>query len=120
MVRKKKEFALSKGDFAQDEKIEDIVCFEDYVEPTGDIKMLFSFEEDIFNKNNLKASSKYSTALPVDTSIQDNRIGKPAANGITPPIDGESFNIKRGHCMSRSIGVVLMSLKPAILILACI
>ncbi|MEQ8156397.1 MAG: hypothetical protein ABRQ25_16215 [Clostridiaceae bacterium] len=54
----------------------------------------FSFSNDSppssVNEVQLQAPS------PVNSdSLMDCRKGKPAANGITPPIDGEDFDIKR-------------------------
>lgn len=36
------------------------------------------------------------------TEIKDNRSGKPCANGITPPIDGEVFDIRRTYILRKS------------------
>ena len=47
----------------------------------------------------------------IKTMVIDSRKGKPCANGITPPIDGESFEISRTYKLRRSTVKMLNELK---------
>jgi len=80
------------------------------------------------NGNTLNSSKENGSQLPVANSstssqnskttnsqkeIKDHRVGKPTPNGITPPIDGESFDIKRTYPLRKSTARKLNELKAA-------
>jgi len=70
------------------------------------------------NKNQPNLLQENSQAAPKrkdDTSneLMDNRIGKPTPNGITPPIDGEAFDVKRTYALRKSTIRKLNELKAA-------
>jgi len=112
MAIKKKNLKINKDDLGYEEPIDE-VCFTDYVEPTGDFISLFSLKDKTTIKDNSELSLKENIPLPSDNTILDNRKGKPTANGLTPPINGEYFNIKRGYCMRKSTVVMLNELKAS-------
>ena len=112
MALKKKDLNINKDDLSYEESIDE-VCFTDYVEPTGDFISLFSIEDNTPNKNKSESTLKDNIPLPSNNTLLDNRKGKSTANGITPPIDGEYFNIKRGYCMRKSTVVMLNELKAS-------
>lgn len=60
--------------------------------------------------NNLTPSSRISN---VTSEIIDHRVGKPTPNGITPPVDGEPFGIKRTYPLRKSTIRKLNELKAA-------
>lgn len=45
--------------------------------------------------------------------LLDNRVGKPCANGITPPVDGEIFDVNRTYKLRRSTAKMLNELKAS-------
>jgi hypothetical protein len=47
------------------------------------------------------------------SKLLDNRVGKPTPNGITPPIDGETFDVKRTYALRKSTIRKLNELKAA-------
>jgi hypothetical protein len=51
--------------------------------------------------------------LNSSNKLTDNRVGKPTPNGITPPIDGEPFDIKRTYALRKSTIRKLNELKAA-------
>jgi len=75
----------------------------------------FNFEENIppggghliFENKPDKAAFDQNT-MPID-----NRKGKLCANGITPPVDGEVFDINRTYKLRRSTAKMLNELKAA-------
>ena len=115
MANKKTLFKVNKDDLSYEEPIEE-VCFTDYVEPTGNFITLFSVEDNTTNKDKSESVPKDNKPLPSDNTIIDARIGKPTVNGITPPINGEYFNVNRGYTLRKSTVVMLINLKPLILI----
>lgn len=112
MASKKKILNIDTDDLSYEEPIEE-VCFTDYVEPTGDFISLFSIEDNTTNKDKSESIPKDNIPLPSANTIIDTRIGKPTANGITPPVNGEYFNIKRGYSLRRSTVVMLNELKAS-------
>jgi len=65
IVRKRKELNLLGENLTQDEEIEDIVSFTDYIEPTGDIIKLFSLRDSSPTKNALESNQKDPTPPPM-------------------------------------------------------
>lgn len=70
------------------------------------------------NKNQHHPLQLNSQAAPqrkvnISNELMDNRIGKPTANGITPPIDGEAFDVKRTYALRKSTIRKLNELKAA-------
>lgn len=70
------------------------------------------------NKNHsqlLQENSQTGAPRKAKTSYEllDNRVGKPTPNGITPPIDGEAFDVKRTYALRKSTIRKLNELKAA-------
>jgi hypothetical protein len=70
------------------------------------------------NKNQSHLLQLNSQAVPqrkdnISNELMDNRIGKPTPNGITPPIDGEAFDVKRTYALRKSTIRKLNELKAA-------
>ena len=113
MTIKKKNLKIDKDDLGYEEPIDE-VCFVDYVEPTGDYISLFSIKDITPTKDILETMPNDTVPLPSDNNITvDNRLGKGTTNGITPPINGEYFNVKRGYSLRKSTAVMLNELKAS-------
>ena len=97
-LEEKKEFVMSKDDLCYEEPMDEI-CFTDYVPPSKDAVASFCFTDEakeekiVFDKNKEEAQpvTKINFTPP---PIEDNR-HTPQPNGITPPIDGELFEVRR-------------------------
>lgn len=77
------------------------ISFDDA--PTGKTIISFSFEETSdLTENSIPRLNKNIPTPKIFTNIVDNRLGKTDANGVTPTIDGESFDIKRGYVFRKS------------------
>lgn len=85
-----------KNDFAVDEDIEE--CgFNDSATVGGKCVSSFSFEND--TQTNQASDNNINTSNNV--LFDDNR-HTPIANGITPPVDGEYFTVKRSYMLRES------------------
>jgi len=75
----------------------------------------FNFGENITSAEDsfIPAKEPDKAILCPNTPLLDNRIGKPCANGITPPVDGEAFDISRTYKFRRSTAKMLNELKAA-------
>ncbi|NFN80716.1 hypothetical protein FDB25_09845 [Clostridium botulinum] len=128
-MTRKKEFKIDKDDIAYEEEVEEC-CFTDYIPTDENSIQLFSMEDDLASKNkNINANNLLiETTKEVNKKIEsssndcdnktnnnnfknnnlssnlllfDNR-NTPIANGSTPPIDGETANIKRSYTLRKS------------------
>ena len=114
MARRKKEFVIYEDDLCYEEPIDEI-CFTDYVPPSKDTVANFCFtdeakEENTFfeeKKEEAQPVTKINFAPPL---IEDNR-HKPQPNGITPPIDGEYFEVRRSYSFRKSTLIKLNQIK---------
>ena len=105
---------MSKDDLYYEEPIDEI-CFTDYVPPCKDKVSNFCFTDEakeekiVFDKNKEEAQpvTKINFTPP---SLKDNR-HKPQPNGITPPIDGEFFEIRRSYSFRKSTLIKLNQIK---------
>lgn len=70
----------------------------------------FNFEKDNLPKENLSTPNLAPLSLSVD-SFTDNRKVKTEAPGITPPIDGESFDTQRCYKIRNSTARMLNEIK---------
>ena len=114
MARRKKEFVMSKDDLCYEEPIDEI-CFTDYVPPSKDAVASFCFTDEA-KEENAVFDKKKEEAQPVtkinfsSPHLQDNR-HNPQANGITPPIDGEFFEVRRSYSFRKSTIIKLNQIK---------
>ena len=104
MARRKKEFVMSKDDLCYEEPMDEI-CFTDYVPPSKDTVASFCFTDEA--KEEVQPSTKINFTPP---PIEDNR-HKPQPNGITPPIDGEFFEVRRSYSFRKSTLIKLNQIK---------
>jgi hypothetical protein len=65
----------------------------------------------IIDNTTNKSNSTISSVQLSDTSSTDNRTTKSVPNGITPPIDGEFFTIKRTYTLRKSTIKMLNHIK---------
>ena len=103
------------------------LCYEEEVEENGICAFVpgnpvaqFTFDdnfvlsdEPMLKAQPVKASPEVLLTPSSLSSLPDNRTLKLKANGITPPIDGEYFVIKRGFTFRRSAIRLLNELKAA-------
>ena len=114
MARRKKEFVMSKDDLCYEEPIDEI-CFTDYVPPSKDAVASFCFTDEA-KEENAVFDKKKEEAQPVtkinfsSPHLQDNR-HNPQPNGITPPIDGEFFEVRRSYSFRKSTIIKLNQIK---------
>lgn len=114
MARRKKEFVMSKDDLCYEEPIDEI-CFTDYVPPSKDAVASFCFTDEA-KEENAVFDKKKEEAQPVtkinfsSPHLQDNR-HKPQPNGITPPINGEFFEVRRSYSFRKSPLIKLNQIK---------
>jgi len=75
----------------------------------------FNFNESIPSANAPLILAKQPDKITFDQNTMplDNRKGKPCANGVTPPVDGEVFDINRTYKIRRSTAKMLNELKAA-------
>ena len=106
---------------------EDDLCYVEEVEENGlcdfvpgDPIAQFTFEDNSVLSNEPMIKPQPAQApleVPLTSSdhlnLVDNRTLKSESNGITPPIDGEYFVIKRGFTFRRSTVRLLNELKAA-------
>lgn len=90
--------------------------FEEGVEEDGFSVVVTGTPVSSFSFNNDVAQPIIPTPTPkvlleTTTNLTDNRIGKPNAYGITPPIDGEKFDIYRTYIFRKSTVRKLNELK---------
>ena len=104
MARRKKEFVMSKDDLCYEEPIDEI-CFTDYVPPSKDAVASFCFTDEA--KEEVQPMTKINFT---PHSLEDNR-HKPQPNGITPPIDGEFFEVRRSYSFRKSTLIKLNQIK---------
>ena len=104
MARRKKEFVMSKDDLCYEEPIDEI-CFTDYVPLSKDAVASFCFTDEA--KKEVQPVTKINFTPP---SLEDNR-HKPQPNGITPPIDGEFFDVRRSYSFRKSTLIKLNQIK---------
>ena len=111
----KKTKPMSKDDLAYEEEVEEIgLC--DYVpDPKG---ILFTFGNNVEPRDEPMLNLQPGEACPevkikATNVLPDNRALKSEPNGITPPIDGEFFLVKRGFAFRRSTIRKLNELKAA-------
>ncbi|SHH68739.1 hypothetical protein [Clostridium intestinale] len=93
--------------------------FEDYVEENGFSDVISGTPVSSFSFTNTSTEPvtfNSKPSLAAETNLVDNRVGKPCANGIIPPVNNEYFDIKRTLLENPLLGS-LMNLKPCILIL---
>ncbi len=122
-MARKKEFKIDKDDIAYEEEVEEC-CFTDYIPTDENSIQLFSIEEDSTheNKNNndnnsiLKTTEEVNKKIESNSNNPDNKTNNnlspntllfdnrntPIANGATPPIDGETANVKRSYTLRKS------------------
>ncbi|MBN1060206.1 hypothetical protein [Clostridium botulinum] len=122
-MARKKEFKIDKDDIAYEEDVEEC-CFTDYIPTDENSIQLFSIEEDSTheNKNNndnnsiLKTTEEVNKKIESNSNNPDNKTNNnlspntllfdnrntPIANGATPPIDGETANVKRSYTLRKS------------------
>ncbi|PRR79864.1 hypothetical protein [Clostridium vincentii] len=113
MTIKKNNLKIEKDDLGYEEPIDE-VCFVDYVEPTGEYISLFSIKDRTPTKDKSESIPKDIVHLPSDNTITvHNRLVKGTTKGMTPPIDGEYFNVKRGYSLRKSTAVMLNELKAS-------
>ena len=114
MARRKKEFVMSKDDLCYEEPIDEI-CFTDYVPPSKDAVASFCFTDEA-KEENAVFDKKKEEAQPVtkinfsSPHLQDNR-HNPQPNVITPPIDGEFFEVRRSYSFRKSTIIKLNQIK---------
>ena len=93
----------------------DEICFTDYVPPSKDAIASFCFTDEAKEENAVFDKEK-EEAQPVTKinftplSIKDNR-HKAQPNGITPPIDGEFFEVRRSYSFRKSTLIKLNQIK---------
>ncbi len=89
----------------------------DYSNKTTNIKAntLNLSNENLSQKpmTNNYAPSLSSNTTKTQKKLIDHRFGKPSPNGITPPVDGETFDIKRTYPLRKSTVRKLNELKAA-------
>ncbi|EQB89546.1 hypothetical protein J2Z44_002799 [Clostridium punense] len=134
MTRKDSKKTLEIDDFSSDYDVEEI-GFDNLI--VGSPVATFSFSDNTEEASNGTSSSSIDLTCPSNSSnyahsaterikketayntintsseILDNRKAKAAPNGITPPIDGEHFDIKRGYTFRKSTLRKLNELKAA-------
>lgn len=134
MTRKDSKKTLEIDDFSSDYDVEEI-GFDNLI--LGSPVATFSFSDNIEEASNGTSSNSIDLTCPSNSSnyahsatekikkeityntintsseIFDNRTDKAAPNGITPPIDGEHFDIKRGYTFRKSTIRKLNELKAA-------
>lgn len=134
MTRKDSKKTLEIDDFSSDYDVEEI-GFDNLI--LGSPVATFSFSDNIEEASNGTSSNSMDLTCPSNSSnyahsatekikkettyniintsseIFDNRTDKAAPNGITPPIDGEHFDIKRGYTFRKSTIRKLNELKAA-------
>ena len=114
MARRKKEFVMSKDDLCYEEPMDEI-CFTDYVPPSKDAVASFCFTDEAKEENAVFDKEK-EEAQPVtkinfsSPHLQDNR-HNPQPNGITHPIDGEFFEVRRSYSFRKSTIIKLNQIK---------
>ncbi|GFP74244.1 hypothetical protein [Clostridium fungisolvens] len=133
--RKSKDFVIGPDDLGYEEEEVDMngfVDFEDgqHIKPNEVLVARFNFFDD--NSENITSSDTHSTLdaskdktiikeadenKATDTSTQakknivDIRTTKISANGVTPPVDGEFFTIKRTYTLRKSTVKMLNHIK---------
>ena len=119
-LKMKKSKLIDKEDLCYVEEVEENgIC--EYL-PTGTPIAQFTFENNSIPTNEPMLKAR-PAEKPIEVSLKpsstlnlpDNRTLKSEPNGITPPIDGEYFVIKRGFTFRRSTIRMLMNLKLLIL-----
>ena len=113
----KKSKPIDKNDFCYEEEVEenglcDFVPGNPITQFTFDNNFVVS-NEPMIKVQTPKASQEVLLTSTSLNSLPDNRTLKSEANGITPPIDGEFFEIKRGFTFRRSTIRMLNELKAA-------
>ena len=113
----KKSKPIDKDDLCYEEPVEEI-GLSDFV--PGNPIAQFTFEDNSVPSNEPMIKQSIVEKLPEvslnfgsSSSLPDNRTLKSDHNGITPPIDGEYFVIKRGFTFRRSTVRMLNELKAA-------
>ena len=105
----------------------DDLCFVEEVEENGfcDVVLETPIAQFTFESNSVPSNDPMIKQSPADVpqeisfdscnqlDLLDNRTLKSQPNGITPPIDGEYFVIKRGFAFRRSTIRLLNELKAA-------
>ena len=117
VINMKKSKAIDKDDLCYMEEVEENgIC--DFV--PGIPIAQFTFEnnsapsnEPMIKLQTAEVPPKVSLISSSDLELIDNRRLKSEPNGITPPIDGEYFVIKRGFTFRRSTVRMLNELKAA-------
>ena len=105
---------MSKDDLCYEEPMDEI-CFTDYVPPSKDAVASFCFTDEAKEENAVFEKKKEETQ-PVTKinfilpSIEDNR-NKTQPNGVTPPIDGEFFEVRRSYSFRKSTLIKLNQIK---------
>src|SRR5471030_3095534 len=113
----KKSKPIHKNDLCYEEEVEENgLC--DFVPGNPIAQFTFGNDSILSNEPMLKAQpAKVSPEVLLTSSdlsnLPDNRLLKSKANGITPPIDGEYFEIKSGFTFRRSTIRLLNELKAA-------
>lgn len=133
--RKSKDFVIGPDDFGYEEEVDmnGIVDFEDGqpLKPNEVLVSSFNFFDD--NSENITSDDTISTLTATkdkniikesdenkvnDTpnhcskeNIVDIRTTKTSANGVTPPVDGEFFTIKRTYTLRKSTVKMLNHIK---------
>lgn len=88
--------------------------FEDCVEENGFSDVISGTPVSSFSFTNTSTepvTSNSKPSLAAETKLIDNRVGKPYANGIIPPINNEHFDVKRTYILRKSTVRKLNELK---------
>lgn len=78
--------------------------FEEDIEFNGFDDCISGTPVSSFSFNNDFKSTNTTSTLPSDSKVNliDNRIGKSKPNGITPPVNGEKFDLNRTYTFRKS------------------
>ena len=88
--------------------------FEDYVEENGFSDIISGTPVSSFSFTNTSTEPvtfNSKPSLAAETNLIDNRVGKPCANGIIPPVNNEYFDINRTYTFRKSTVRKLNELK---------
>lgn len=104
-MAKRQSNSLSKDDYCYEENVEEI-GFDSYIEPIGECVSSFNFSSD---PSTDLLEVKIPTLPEIDLPIKVEN--KKLPFGLTPPVDGEFYDIKRGYMLRQSTVRKLNELK---------
>lgn len=108
MLKKNYKKSVTQNELSFEDDYEES-CFN--IAPLGTPISSFSFSNDAVEVTNSTNSTDVLFHKQDTEKLIDNSEGKPNANGLTPPIDGEAFNIKRCYTFRKSTIKKLNELK---------